>query len=32
VLLANVDAVPRLDDLAEQLLALAPRPGPTSTR
>ena len=32
VLLANVDGVPRLNDLAEQLLALAPRPGPTSTR
>jgi serine beta-lactamase-like protein LACTB, mitochondrial len=32
VLLANVDAVPRLGDLAEQLLTLAPRPGPTSTR
>jgi serine beta-lactamase-like protein LACTB len=32
VLLANLDGVPRLNDLAEQLLALAPRPGPTSTR
>jgi serine beta-lactamase-like protein LACTB len=32
VLLANADNVPRLRDLAEQLLALAPRPGPTSTR
>jgi CubicO group peptidase (beta-lactamase class C family) len=32
VLLANADNVPRLRDLAEQLLALAPRPGSTSTR
>ena len=32
VLLANLDDVPRLRDLAEQLIALAPRPGPTSTR
>jgi serine beta-lactamase-like protein LACTB len=32
VLLANLDGVPRLNDLADQLLALAPRPGPTSTR
>ncbi|HEX5633543.1 MAG TPA: serine hydrolase domain-containing protein, partial [Gemmatimonadales bacterium] len=32
VLLANADNVPRLRELAEQLLALAPRPGPTSTR
>ena len=32
VLLANLDNVPRLRDLAEQLIALAPRSGPTSTR
>jgi CubicO group peptidase (beta-lactamase class C family) len=32
VLLANADNVPRLRDLAEQLLALAPRPAQTSTR
>ena len=32
VLLANLDNVPRLGELAEQLIALAPRPGPTSTR
>lgn len=32
VVLANLDNVPRLRDLAEQLLALAPRPLPVSTR
>jgi CubicO group peptidase (beta-lactamase class C family) len=32
VLLANLDSVPRLRELAEQLIALAPRSGPTSTR
>ena len=32
VLLANLDNVPRLRELAEQLIALAPPPGPTSTR
>ena len=32
VLLANLDNVPRLRELAEQLIELAPRSGPTSTR
>lgn len=32
VLLANADNVPRLRELAEQLIALAPRPGAISTR
>ena len=32
VLLANIDNVPRLRELAEQLMTLAPRPVPDSTR
>jgi len=32
VILANLDGVPRLRELAEQLMALAPRPLPVSTR
>lgn len=32
VLLANLDNVPRLRDLAQQLMTLAPRPLPVSTR
>jgi CubicO group peptidase (beta-lactamase class C family) len=32
VILTNLDNVPRLRELAEQLIALAPRPVPTSTR
>lgn len=32
IVLTNLDNVPRLRELAEQLLALAPRPVPTSTR
>jgi serine beta-lactamase-like protein LACTB, mitochondrial len=32
VILANLDNVPRLRELAEQLMALAPRPLPVSTR
>jgi len=32
VILTNLDNVPRLRDLAEQLIALAPRPVPVSTR
>ncbi len=32
VLLANLDNVPRLRDLAQQLMSLAPRPLPVPTR
>ena len=32
VLLANLDNVPRLRDLAQQLLSIAPRPLPATSR
>jgi hypothetical protein len=32
VILTNLDNVPRLQELAEQLLALAPRAAPATTR